>query len=78
MNIELDFLDTFDLPFKNPFRKPGESKKRFIARCNRSMAALKANQRKLFGGGTVYRNKKNEGSFPKSGRNHPKLNTGRQ
>jgi hypothetical protein len=75
---EIAILDSFELPFKNPFQRKGESKKKFIARCNRLMAPIKANQAKMFGGGTVYRNKKNEGSYPKSGRNHPKLNTGRQ
>ena len=51
----------FDIHPNAILKRSGETYRHFIHRCNRSMAGLKADQRKLFGGGTVYRNPKNRG-----------------
>jgi hypothetical protein len=61
MNEDILTDDTFDLPYRNPFQESGETLIHFKHRCNRTMAGLKADQRKLFGGGTVYRNPKSKG-----------------
>ena len=51
----------FDIHPNAILKRSGETYRHFIHRCNRSMAGLKADQRKLFGGGTVYRNPKYRG-----------------
>ena len=61
MNQDILSDDCFDPPYRNPFQENGETLTHFKHRCNRTMAGLKADQRKLFGGGTVYRNPKNRG-----------------
>jgi hypothetical protein len=64
-------INNFDLPIKNPFQKSGETKQHFIKRCNWSMASIKSEVKKLFGSGSMYRNKNQERSHAKNARKHP-------
>jgi hypothetical protein len=80
IEMEVDYfeLNKFDMPYRNPFKQKGETQSHFIRRCNRSMAELKRNLRKLFGVGTVYRNpnKKRGDTHLKHARNFPKIING--
>jgi len=67
-----DSLNSFDLPFKNPFQEEGETKAHFKKRCDRSMSGLKAEQKKLFGCNALYHNSYKESHHNRNGRNHPK------
>lgn len=45
--------DLFELPYKNPFQKEGETRAQFIHRCNRSMIAFKKWTQKALDSGVL-------------------------
>ena len=68
MNDELLSDDTFDLPFKNPFKRENETQTQFNKRCDRSTMGLKRDMFHLFGSGGNYINYYQKGYHIRNGK----------